>query len=222
MQHIDSTRERSNYSLSKFYLQQIEKRAKSIEEGDLTKNIIDWAPFKDGSSNEINFLRISARNHSDFIREYEQKAKPDTDLVFKIIDTPGVKFCIPIFAAVSVILMLWGFKKWYTELQTKMDDGAQIDLAIKKLTLEKASLELIDIERKTTRETQESNLNLRIKELMIQRNEEELKNLISSKVLMNDLLVHDLNSKVLLTKKTELELRQLERREPNTEAANES
>lgn len=210
MQHVDSTREYSNYSLSKFYLQQIEKRAKSIDEGDLTKNIIEWAPFKDGSDLEINFLKVSAKNHSDFIREYELRPKTNQDQLFKLIDTKELKICFPIFAFVAIMLMLWGFKKWHSELQTKIDDSAQVDLEVKRLALKKAHLEFVDLEQKTTREAQESKLDLKIKEIQFQRNKEELEILISSKTLMNDLLVQDLNSKILLTKKTTLELHQLE------------
>lgn len=211
MQHLDFSLQRSNNSLSKYYLQQIEKRTKSIEKGELSKNIIEWSPFKDGSENEINFLKVASRNHSESIRELDSKAVSDTDLVFKIIDNLGLKSCIPILAAFSFLLMLWGFKKWYNELQTKIDNGANIDLAIKDLNLKKIRLELVDIEQRAKREAEEADLDHKLKRLLIQKNEEELNNLILTKTLMNDLLVQDLNSKVLLAKKTELELSLLER-----------
>lgn len=132
----------NNYYTSKYLSLQIKYRLESISKGEIGKNIIDIIPVKDGSINEITYLKKLDEILHKEIQEYKENNKAYYFRNFELIEETGLIWVITALSSISIIFLFFGFKYWNIHIQKPKNELILKDIEIRKLTITKMKLEI--------------------------------------------------------------------------------
>lgn len=134
--------DQDNYRDSLKTIRNIEKREKSITNGNLEENILSWTFASDGSERETEFLSEVKTRNQDQVSKFEKDKKTDYNQWFNIIDETDAKLLIFLVTAIGSLCLYFGFLQWYKKVQKYDDKSLLLEVKIKELTIKKLEHEL--------------------------------------------------------------------------------
>jgi len=103
---------------------------------------LDWIPKNFTPAQREQFLRTALKNNQELMKKNEVYADREIGANWKLMEAVGIKWILPLFGSLGVLLFFWGFHMWKIKIQLPSDNVISLDIKIRELNLRKAALEL--------------------------------------------------------------------------------